>query len=47
MIVFRCDQIDNCRDSQYCNPDYDELYDQNSAQSGAQRQATRWPRCRT
>jgi len=39
-IVFRCDQIDNLSDSQYCNPDYDKLYDQNSAESGSQRHDT-------
>jgi len=39
-IIFRCDQIDNLSDSQYCNPDYDKLYDQNSAQSGTQRHDT-------
>jgi peptide/nickel transport system substrate-binding protein len=39
-IVFRCDQIDNLSDSQYCNPTYDQLYDENSKESGAQRHAT-------
>jgi peptide/nickel transport system substrate-binding protein len=39
-IVFRCDQIDNLSDSQYCNPTYDQLYDQNSKESGAQRHET-------
>jgi peptide/nickel transport system substrate-binding protein len=39
-IVFRCDQIDNLSDSQYCNPEYDKLYDDNSKQSGQQRHDT-------
>jgi peptide/nickel transport system substrate-binding protein len=39
-IIFRCDQIDNLSDSQYCNPQYDTLYDQNTKQSGAERHAT-------
>ncbi len=39
-IVFRCDQIDNLSDSQYCNPDYDKLYDQNTQEAGAQRHDT-------
>jgi peptide/nickel transport system substrate-binding protein len=39
-IVFRCDQIGNLSDSQYCNPTYDQLYDENSTESGAQRHAT-------
>jgi peptide/nickel transport system substrate-binding protein len=39
-IVFRCDQIDNLSDSQYCNPEYDALYDQNTKESGAERHAT-------
>jgi peptide/nickel transport system substrate-binding protein len=39
-IVFRCDQIDNLSDSQYCNPDYDALYDKNVKESGAERHAT-------
>ncbi|HET7030005.1 MAG TPA: ABC transporter substrate-binding protein [Candidatus Limnocylindrales bacterium] len=39
-IVFRCDQIDNLSDSQYCNPDYDKLYDDNSTQSGQERHDT-------
>jgi peptide/nickel transport system substrate-binding protein len=39
-IIFRCDQIDNLSDSQYCNPDYDKLYDKNVKESGAERHAT-------
>ena len=39
-IVFRCDQIDNLSDSQYCNPEYDKLYDDNSKQSGQERHDT-------
>jgi peptide/nickel transport system substrate-binding protein len=39
-IVFRCDQIGNLSDSQYCNPAYDELYDKQSTESGAQRHET-------
>jgi peptide/nickel transport system substrate-binding protein len=39
-IVFRCDQIGNLSDSQYCNPAYDALYDKQSKESGAQRHET-------
>jgi peptide/nickel transport system substrate-binding protein len=39
-IVFRCDQIGNLSDSNYCNPEYDELYDKQSAESGDARHAT-------
>jgi len=39
-IVFRCDQIGNLSDSNYCNPDYDALYDKQSAESGDARHAT-------
>ncbi len=39
-IVFRCDQIDNLSDSQYCNPAYDALYDEQSKEAGDQRHAT-------
>jgi peptide/nickel transport system substrate-binding protein len=38
--IFRCDAIDNTSDSQYCNPEYDKLYDLQSTQSGAERHAT-------
>ncbi len=39
-IVFRCDEIGNLSDSQYCNPTYDQLYDKQSTESGDQRHAT-------
>ena len=39
-IIFRCDEIGNLSDSQYCNPEYDKLYDQNLTESGAQRHDT-------
>jgi peptide/nickel transport system substrate-binding protein len=39
-IIFRCDQIGNLSDSQYCNPAYDKLYDQNTKEAGAQRHDT-------
>jgi peptide/nickel transport system substrate-binding protein len=39
-IVFRCDQIGILSDSQYCNPTYDELYDKQSLEGGAERHAT-------
>jgi peptide/nickel transport system substrate-binding protein len=39
-IVFRCDQIGNLSDSNYCNPDYDALYDKQSAEAGDARHAT-------
>ncbi|MFN8630853.1 MAG: ABC transporter substrate-binding protein [Chloroflexota bacterium] len=29
--IFRCDAIGNTSDSQYCNPEYDKLYDQETA----------------
>jgi peptide/nickel transport system substrate-binding protein len=38
--IFRCDAIGGTSDSQYCNPDYDKLYDQQLKESGAQRKAT-------
>jgi peptide/nickel transport system substrate-binding protein len=38
--VFRCDAIGSSSDSQYCNPEYDRLYDLQSTQAGAERQAT-------
>lgn len=40
LIIFRCDQIGNLSDSQYCNPEYDRLYDLQSTQSGEDRKAT-------
>jgi peptide/nickel transport system substrate-binding protein len=39
-IVFRCDQIGNLSDSNYCNPEYDKLYDKQSAEAGDARHAT-------
>lgn len=38
--IFRCDAIGNTSDSQYCNPDYDKLYDTELMQAGAERQKT-------
>jgi peptide/nickel transport system substrate-binding protein len=38
--IFRCDAIDNTSDSQYCNPEYDKLYDLQLKQAGAERHAT-------
>ena len=38
--IFRCDAIGNTSDSQYCNPAYDKLYDQQSTQAGADAHAT-------
>ncbi|MEI7742623.1 MAG: ABC transporter substrate-binding protein [Chloroflexota bacterium] len=38
--IFRCDAIDNTSDSQYCNPEYDKLYDLQLTQSGAERRDT-------
>jgi peptide/nickel transport system substrate-binding protein len=32
--VFRCDEIGNTSDSNYCNPEYDKLYDQQAKLSG-------------
>lgn len=37
--IFRCDAIGNTSDSQYCNPEYDKLYDQQTNASGADRKA--------
>ncbi|HEY6014147.1 MAG TPA: hypothetical protein VIU37_09065, partial [Candidatus Limnocylindrales bacterium] len=37
--IFRCDEIGNTSDSNYCNPDYDKLYDQESKLSGDARKA--------
>ena len=34
-------------DSQYCNPEYDKLYDQQLTRSRARSATRRWPRCRT
>lgn len=38
--IFRCDSIDNTSDSQYCNPEFDKLYDLQSTQAGEARKAT-------
>ena len=38
--IFRCDAIGGTSDSQYCNPEYDKLYDQQLTESGDQRHAT-------
>ena len=45
--IFRCDQIGTSSDSQYCNPDYDALYDKQL--EGGRRRAPRDARrrCRT
>ena len=40
LSIFRCDQIGIASDSQYCNPEYDALYDKQSTQAGEERQAT-------
>jgi peptide/nickel transport system substrate-binding protein len=40
MDIFQCEQIGNTSDSQYCNPEYDALYDLQLTQSGAERAAT-------
>jgi peptide/nickel transport system substrate-binding protein len=38
--IFRCDAIGSTSDSQYCNPTYDQLYDEQSKESGQQRHDT-------
>ncbi|MEO5963913.1 MAG: ABC transporter substrate-binding protein [Candidatus Limnocylindrales bacterium] len=38
--IFRCDAIDNTSDSQYCNPEFDSLYDKQLTESGDARHAT-------
>jgi peptide/nickel transport system substrate-binding protein len=38
--IFRCDAIGDTSDSQYCNPAYDKLYDQQLKQVGEARKAT-------
>jgi peptide/nickel transport system substrate-binding protein len=38
--IFQCEQIGNTSDSQYCNPDYDALYELQLKQAGAERAAT-------
>jgi peptide/nickel transport system substrate-binding protein len=39
LAIFRCDEIGNTSDSQYCNPEFDRMYDEQSALSGAERAA--------
>lgn len=39
LAIFRCDEIGVTSDSQYCNPEYDALYDQQSALTGDARTA--------
>jgi peptide/nickel transport system substrate-binding protein len=38
--IFRCDAIGGTSDSQYCNPEFDKLYDLQLTQAGAERKAT-------
>ena len=38
--IFRCDAIGGTSDSQYCNPEYDKLYDLQLTQAGEERHAT-------
>jgi peptide/nickel transport system substrate-binding protein len=40
LYVFLCNQIGTSSDSQYCNKEYDRLYDLESTQGGAERKAT-------
>ena len=40
LSIFRCDEIGISSDSQYCNPAYDALYEQQLTQAGAERKAT-------
>jgi peptide/nickel transport system substrate-binding protein len=35
--IFRCDEIGNTSDSQYCNPAYDQMYDEQSTLTGDER----------
>ena len=39
MQIFRCDEIGNTSDSNYCNADFDKLYDQQSKLAGDARKA--------
>jgi peptide/nickel transport system substrate-binding protein len=39
LAIFRCDEIGNLSDSNFCDPAYDSLYDQESKLSGAERKA--------
>jgi peptide/nickel transport system substrate-binding protein len=38
--IFRCDAIGSTSDSQYCNPEFDRLYDLQATQAGEERKAT-------
>ncbi len=38
--IFRCEQIGNTSDSQYCNPEYDKLYELQLTQAGEERAKT-------
>jgi peptide/nickel transport system substrate-binding protein len=38
--IFRCDAIGSSSDSQYCNPDFDALYDKQLKEAGQQRHDT-------
>jgi peptide/nickel transport system substrate-binding protein len=38
--IFRCDAIGTTSDSQYCNPTFDALYDEQATQAGEERAAT-------
>jgi peptide/nickel transport system substrate-binding protein len=38
--IFRCDAIGGTSDSQYCNPEFDKLYDQQLTEAGAARKTT-------
>jgi ABC-type transport system substrate-binding protein len=38
--IFRCDAIGGTSDSQYCNPEFDKLYDQQLTEAGDARHAT-------
>ena len=40
LIVFKCDEIGNLSDSNWCSKDYDALYEKESTESGDQRKAT-------
>lgn len=40
LAVFTCDEIGFSNDSQFCNADYDKLYDRQRTESGAARKAT-------
>jgi peptide/nickel transport system substrate-binding protein len=40
LVIFKCDEIGSSSDSQYCNPEFDKLYEQQLKESGEQRKAT-------